>query len=168
MPRQIKSPDDLYEKHRLMIYRLIHRYERDGYADFGDLESLSNEVFARCLRRWRPGRGAFSTLLYTALSNAFRSELKKGENRLRGDAEWLYLSRDVETTDGREWLSDFMKGIDGDARRIVAKLLRMSVEPDSELASPGKAESAVIERILADQRERITKAFSDVRTALGV
>jgi RNA polymerase sigma factor (sigma-70 family) len=131
MARLLKSADDLYEKHKKLIYNLVHQYARDGYADFQDLESLSNEVFAKCFRKWNPNKGAFSTLLYTALSNAFRSELKKGETRARNEGQFAHtiVEETTEDLDGKEWLMGFLQIIDNDARQVIAKLFRHETEP---------------------------------------
>lgn len=169
MPRLLKSADELYDKHKRLIYKCIHQYAKDGYADFEDLESLSNEVFARCFRKWKPTEGKFSTLLHTALSNAFKSELAKGKCRLRNETEAFSLLRTDEEIDSTEWLMGFLRVIDKDARQIVAKLF--SQEARTRKAPISKKETKDMIRTDITRRTdwtkaRVKRAFQNIKVAL--
>ena len=177
MPRLIKSADELYQKHKKLIHKLIHSHAKDGYADFEDLESLSNEVFTKCFRRWDPSKGAFITLLYTALSNAFCSELKKGETRIRneGIAARLFedpkgrLFKDTNETNSKEWLIGFLQAIDNDARQVVAKLFRHEIEPRKNPLTEKETRDKVRGMLLKKSdwtKARATRAFRELKAAL--
>lgn len=171
MPRLIKSADKLYEKHKNLIYKLIHNYAKDGYADFEDLESLSNEVFTKCFYKWNPGKASFSTLLYTSLSNKFRSELAKGETRLRNEGQFAYMTEEaIEDLDGKKWLMGFLQAIDSDARQVVTKLFRHETElrknPLTEKETRDKVRGMLLKK--PDwTKARVTRAFKGLKAVLG-
>jgi DNA-directed RNA polymerase specialized sigma24 family protein len=171
MPRQIKSPDDLYEKHRRMIYKLIHQYAKGGMVDFGDLESWSNEVFAKCYKKWDPRKGAFSTLLYRSLCNAFASELKKGRTRAayEGDYAHAKVEEAAEDLNGTEWLIEFLRAVDEDARQVVAKLFRHEAQARKRPVS-AKDTRDVVKKMLSRMpgwtAARATRAIRELKAAL--
>jgi hypothetical protein len=169
MPRQINSPDELYHKHKRMIYQLIHHYAKDGHAAFDELESASNEVFTICFRKWDPSKGKFSTLLYHALTNKFKKELKKGEVRLRNDGEIVYRAREFETIDKGEWLMDILHILDEDARAVVARLLKLEATPSKKVMTAKEIREQLKKSLLRKtswNNNKIKLAFRNIRAAL--
>jgi DNA-directed RNA polymerase specialized sigma24 family protein len=158
--------DKLYQQHKKLIYDQIHKYEKDGIVSFCDLESVSNEVFARCVERWKPERGKFGTLLYIALGNAFTDELRKRERKLKVQEQAAALApTDTKPFHSHAWLHDFMHALDADARRVVAALLKDETVPTTERLGLPKAKHRMREA-LPFSRARINHAFDAIQQAL--
>lgn len=170
MARLIQSADELYYKHKKLIYKLIHRYAKDGCADFEDLESLSNEVFTRCFRKWEPSKGAFITLLYTALSNAFRAELKIGENRARHHNDIGLFLNETKSTDSLKWLVGFLETIDHNARQVIGKLLFDETKTRKTPLSKAQTKGALMTVMVNKDwtKAKVKQAFKDIKEALKV
>lgn len=170
MARLLETADALYEKHRNQIYSLIHKFARDGVADFEDLESLSNEVFTKCLNKWEPERGAFSTLLHVALFNAFRSELKKGKCRNKYEEQAaIEFDTTCQQTSGLVWLRDFLLAVDGDARKVISSILLNEIVPIKGKLNQADTKRTVIKTLSKKPswtKARVARAFGDIKSAL--
>lgn len=174
----LPSPEQLYKDHQKLIRKIADSFAHTTPIDVSDYLSLADEVFVRCMRKWDPARGMFSTLLWRALTNAFAS-LSKSEAR-RAAIVRLDNTVDSPTINhyGRLWLSDFMDGLRADAREIIRVLLTEDLP--GTVSDAGRYVKAAIRRNLTGRARRapahsiiarftsrrVNDAFSEIENAI--
>ena len=175
----IPNPEQLYLDHIKLIQKMASSFASTTKVDVSDYLSLADEVFVRCMRRWNPTRGKFSTLLWVALNNAF-IDLNRAETK-RASIVQYGEPLDFPTVNhyGRLWLTDFMDGLKADAREVVRLLfeeeLPLTVSDASRyvksairksLTGRGRRapQGSVVARFTPD---RVNQAFSEIETAIS-
>jgi len=148
------DPEDLFRSHRRMIWSLANSFADRHGLEPTDLESIGDEVFVRCLGRWRSERAAFGTLLYRALANAFADEARKTWLRRERESEASegMVEEAVQLHDSMERVADLLVGVGADACEVVRVLL------DGDLAMRGRETRhnvrAAIRRLLRGRTRR--------------
>ena len=170
--RRMNTIGRLYNKHKKLIYRLIADFASSGIVDPLELESRGHEIFLKCYKAWNPDRATFITLLYIALTNAFKSELMKAKRTHKREQgmpqkEILQLTPPPDSN-GTDWLIDFLLQVSGDAQKIIFSLLtdEMTSSKYREAVSITKSDLKKELRKQGWEALRVNKAFAEIKQAL--
>jgi DNA-directed RNA polymerase specialized sigma subunit len=72
-----KKSTELYAQYRKMLYKLAWRFSKQSGREFDDALGVCHTAFMECCQKWKPERGAFSTLLHRICTNALIDHCKR-------------------------------------------------------------------------------------------
>ena len=179
----IPDTSALYRDHKRLMFKLAGKYSAYYGLEMSDLISAGNETFLKCMKRWDPMRGKFSTYLHISLTNSFNNFVKKekkepcsainlpeemmgdGPNQLRKN-----LFRNDHETPFHDplWLQDVVSSLSDDAREVVALLFDGDLGPT--VSDHPVYVRAALKRALGGEEwsgDRIGRAFRNITRTLS-
>lgn len=160
--------EELYEKHKNIIYNQAWHGCRLSGAPLEDLLSLGNEVFMKAIGSWKPKRSSFSSWLWTLLGREFSDYLNRTDVPVDQDRTEMQTEADDPSR-----LCGFMEMIDGFSRE-TGYVATMILEGPAEALkliggeNPRDVRGALRRHLLEIgwTHAQIWRSFQEIREAL--
>lgn len=92
-----RALQETYEEMELLIYDIVHKFQRRYGGDFEELKSEGHVIFMKACNTYDPAKGQFSTWLVFLLKNGMIDNLKK---RIKNSQHVIYGNTDEHKQGG--------------------------------------------------------------------
>lgn len=169
--------DDAYESVKMMIYKIVNKYQRRHGGEFDELLSVAHEAFMEAVWSFDPNRGKFTTHVWNRVTYKFKDEAKL----LRKGGGFVHEEGNASLNKGEEYLTAIQKADPDllkdkkrfDLQKFLGELsqeAREAAEVALSIGSDNKGMSLVdIMSILVEAEwtaAEILKAFKELKEAL--